>query len=359
MPILDRYILREYIRIFFLSLCGLILVYLAIEFFEKIRSFVEHNASLINMLRYFLLKLPKIIFFISPPTLLISMLITFGILARNTEIVAMEGNGISVYRISTPLIIFSLVFSFLALYLNFTFIPVSNEKADNIKDVLTGGKPKGIYLKQDKIWFRGSDHSIFNIQLIDKDSSMHGVNIYRLDNKFSISEVIDAKELSYGKDGWVLSSGIRRRFLPDGAVEMLPFETLLINLNMKPDELRKIDLEPDNMTYSNLASYVQRLESGGYNPGRYKVSLYGKISFPFVNFIMALIGIAFGLRSNRAIGIAKSIGVSVVIGFFYWVVHSIGMSLGYASVVPPLLAAWMGNIIFLAIGGYLYLTMRM
>lgn len=358
MSILDRYILKEYMKIFLLSLLGLIAVYLAVEFFDRIRGFIEHDASLINMLEYFLFRLPKIIFFISPPALLISILITLGILSRNNEIVAMEGSGISIDRISIPLLLFSMLFSFLNLYLNITAIPRANEEARFIKDAHIEKKPKGAYFKQDKIWFRGNDHSIYNIQLIDKDRRIRGIDVYRLDDKFFLSEIVEAKELSFEADGWILISGIRRRFQEDGGIETIPFDTLAINLGWRPEELRKIDVDPEDTTYSDLASYVKRLESGGYNSSRYKVNLHGKISFPFVNFIMAMIGIAFGLRNNRGIGIAKSIGISMVIGFLYWIVHSIAISLGYGGVIPPILAAWAGNIIFLIIGGYLFLNLR-
>ncbi|MEK7871044.1 MAG: LPS export ABC transporter permease LptG [Nitrospirota bacterium] len=358
MSILDRYILKEFIKIFVISLLGLLVVYLAIDFLGKIRSFMEHDAKLIVMLEYFLLKLPKVIFLISPPALLIAILITFGILSRNNEIVAMEGSGISIYRISAPLLLFSLFYSFLLLYLNVNAVPAANEEAEFVKDALIEKKPKGAQFRQDRIWFRGNDHSIFNIQIIDKDSRIRGINVYRLDDRFSISEIVEATELRYEKEEWVLISGVRRRFHPDGEIETLPFETLPVNLDWRPEELRKIEIEPDNTTYTELASYVKRLETGGYSTGRYKVDLYEKLSFPFVNFIMALIGIAFGLRNSRGIGISKSIGVSMVIGFFYWIAHSIAMSLGYGGIIPPVLAAWTGILIFFTIGGCLFITTR-
>ena len=358
MSILDRYIVKEFVKIFILSLLGLIVVYLAIDFLGNIKNFIEHDAGLFDALEYFLLKLPKVISLISPPALLIAIRITFGIFSGNNEIVAMEGSGISVYRISMPLLLFSMLYTSLLLYLNLTAIPTANGEAEFIKDVLIENKPKGAYFRQDRIWFRGNDHSIFNIQLIDKNNRIRGINVYRVDDKFSIYEIVEAKELSYEKNGWVLISGVSRRFHEDGGIETLPFETLPINLDWRPDEISKIDIDPDNTTYSSLSSYVERLESGGYSPGRYKVNLHEKISFPLVNFIMAMIGISFGLRNSRGIGIAKSIGVSMVIGFNYWIVHSIAISLGYGGVIPPILAAWAGNLIFLAIGGYLFLTMR-
>lgn len=358
MSILDRYIVKEFVRIFFLSLLGLIVVFLAIDFLDKIKNFIEHDAGSFDVVEYFLFKLPNVISFISPPALLIAILITFGIFSGNNEIVAMEGSGISVYRISMPLLAFSVLYTALLLYLNLTAIPAANEKAEFIKDVLIENKPKGAHFRQDRIWFRGNDHSIFNVQFIDKNNRIHGINVYRLDDKFSISGIVEAKELSYENNGWVLISGVSRIFHEDGGIEAVPFEALPINLNWRPDEISKIDIDPGNTTYSNLASYVERLESGGYNPGRYKVNLHEKISFPLVNFIMAMIGISFGLRNSRGIGIAKSIGVSMVIGFNYWIVHSIAISLGYGGVIPPILAAWAGNLMFLAIGGYLFLTLR-
>lgn len=358
MSILNRYILKEYLKIFTLSFLGLIVVYLAIEFFGKIRGFIEHSASLTNMLGYFLFRLPRIIFFVSPPALLLSILITFGILCKNNEIIAIESSGISLYRISIPPLLFSFFFSFLLFYLNMKAIPMANEEAGFIREALIEKGSKGAFFKQDRIWFRGDDHSILNIQLIDQDRRIYGVNIYRLDDRFSISETIEARELSFEADRWVLISGIRRRFHEEGRIEVIPFESLGIDLDWRPEELRRVEIDPEDMSYSDLSGYIRRLESGGYSLDRYKVDLHEKISLPFVNFIMAMIGIRFGLRNNRGIGIAKGIGVAMVIGFHYWVVHSIAMSLGHGGAIPPILAAWTANLIFFAVGGYLFLNIR-
>ena len=97
------------------------------------------------------------------------------------------------------------------------------------------------------------------------------------------------------------------------------------------------------MGYFELQRYINKLRTEGYDATRYVVDLHGKAAFPFVTIILAVIGIAFSLRSERSGGIAQGIGAGVVIGFSYWLVYAFGLSLGRSGTLPPLLAAWLGN----------------
>ncbi len=104
------------------------------------------------------------------------------------------------------------------------------------------------------------------------------------------------------------------------------------------------------MSFSVLYRYIVNLKKEGYETRKYLVDLYSKTSFPFVNLIMVLLGIPFSLTSGRRSGLALGVTVTVLIGFSYWIVFGINISLGYSGVIPPLVASWFTNIIFSAIG---------
>jgi lipopolysaccharide export system permease protein len=220
-------------------------------------------------------------------------------------------------------------------------------------------KNSGADVVQNKLWLRLDSRTLFNIQLIDADkTTMHGIHIYYLGNDFSLPAEVEAQTLTYEKGEWVLSLGVDRKFLPDGSIQMETFSRKPIRLNKTPQDFQQVSANPDEMTYAKLNAYIRRLSSDGFNAARYRVDLQGKKAFPFVNFMMALIGVPFALRDPRSAGVARGVAVSLAMGLFYWLVFSVGISLGHVEVFSPWLAAWSANILFLIIGSYLFLNIR-
>lgn len=335
---------------------GLIIIYLTIDLFEKLRKFIGYNAEFSHIILYFSLKLPKIIFHITPVSILLSTLITLILLSRNNEIIAMKACGISIARLSLPILSLSLFISISLLIANLSFIPTANKRLRFVKEVVIEKREEEGYLKQNRIWFRSKDHTIYNIQLLDlAKEKMYGINIYMLGKDFSLSETIEAKELLYRDGKFVLLSGIRRRFFSDGIVDIKHFEEEVIALDKKISEFKQLKIDEEEITYPELKRYVKSLIRDGYKSDRYMVDLYGKISFPFVCVIISLIGIPFGLKEVRGKGIAIGIGTGIIIGFTYWIVYSLSISLGHSSLIPPLLSAWLANILFMITGSYLFL----
>ena len=97
MTILFRYLLREYVKIFTMCFSGLMTIYLVIDFFEKVRKFLRYDASALDVLTYFALKMPGISYQIAPLAVLMATLLTIGVLSRSHEITAMRSCGISLY----------------------------------------------------------------------------------------------------------------------------------------------------------------------------------------------------------------------------------------------------------------------
>jgi lipopolysaccharide export system permease protein len=99
------------------------------------------------------------------------------------------------------------------------------------------------------------------------------------------------------------------------------------------------------MGFRELRNYIRKIRQEGYDATRYETDLQGKIAFVFVSLILALIGVAFPMRSERSGGIAQGIGIGVIIGFSYWIVFAFMLSLGRSGTLPPAAAAWATNVI--------------
>ena len=111
------------------------------------------------------------------------------------------------------------------------------------------------------------------------------------------------------------------------------------------------------MSFRELKDYIRRLEAAGFQVRKYLVELYSKLSFPLVNLVMVLVAIPFSLQSPRG-GRLVGIGLAVAIMAGYLVVHYVALAFARADLLPPLIAAWVANIVFAGIGVSLMLRAR-
>lgn len=359
MSILSRYVLKEYLKVLMITLGALVLIFLTIEFLEKIRKFSEKNAELIWVLEYFLYKSPRLVFDVLPLAVLLSTLLTLGGLSKNNEVIAFMSSGVSVFRLTRPLVVFGALLSILLFILNGTLIPTSLHKSRNVQEVKIERKAKNTTLVQNKIWLKLNSRTFFNIQLIDiAQKTMHGVHIYYMGEDFSFPEEIEAQSLIYENGGWILYAGIHRKFQPDGTIQAQTFSRKPIALNKTPEDFLQAAAIPNEMTYGHLDSYIAQLAENGFDSTRYRVDLRGKQAFPFVNLVMVLMGIPFALGHNRSAGIARGVFISLILGLLYFLVFSVSISLGRVGVLAPWLAAWGANLLFLIVALYLFSNIR-
>jgi len=348
--IISKYILREFYKIFFLSSISFISLYLIVDFFEKIKSFISHKASINLVSLFFLYKIPFILFHIIPIAVLLSTLLTFTILSRNQEIVAMKASGINLSSICAPILISSFLISFLLFILNESVIPYATKKSEYIENVCIKKKQPAGFYKQNQIWYK-SQNAIYNIQIFDpKNNVLKGITINNLDKDFNLVRRIDAKEARWSTKGWIFYDVRIRSWQEDGFFKSQSFSKKMISLPETPQDFKKAEGNPEEMTFSELLEYIKKIESEGYDATKYVVDLHLKISFPLVSLIMAILGIPFALKAERGGGIALSIGTSIFIGFVYYFIYAFSRSLGHSGILPPIISAWLTNILFGIIG---------
>ncbi|MEK6657846.1 MAG: LPS export ABC transporter permease LptG [Nitrospirota bacterium] len=359
MKILSKYIIESFLRTFILCMSTIIVLYIIVDLVENLEYFIRHKVFITYIIQFFILKFPMIIFQTSPVAILLSTLFTLGVLSKNSEITAMKASGISLYNVINPLLALTFFISIFILLGNETIVPYATQKFYRVKYLMIEKKPQKIFFKQDKVWFRDSGNAIFNIQLLDaKNSQFKGISVYKFDSEFNLTARIDAKEMVYEEGKWHLIEGVLKNFLKDRNIDIKPFDKEYISLDKTPEEFKKTIKNPDEMSFAELRNYVARLRQEGFNVTRYVVDLYAKTAIPFANFILCLIAIPFALKSSRSSGIIMGIGISTIIAFLYIIILSFGISLGKGGILPPLLAAWLANIIFSTAGAVMLISTR-
>ena len=348
MNILFRYISINFLKLFVVCIASFLLVYLAIDTMSKFWKLSSREVPLIDIWKYFLFKIPLILTQITPMATLLSTLLTLGLLSRNSEITVMKSCGISVYSISVPILLLSVTISIFSLFTNEYIVPYSNKRFKEIEDYRPWRKSKKRLFKRDKIWYFGKN-TIYNIELLDiKNKALREVTLFKMNDNFAIVERIDAKRAIWEKGQWTFINGVKRRFKDDFRIES--FKEKNIPLEEKFSDFTVIKQSPEEMTFKELKRHIEKLKKMGLDYTRYIVDLLSKIAFPLANIILPLIGIPYALKTGRSAGIASGVGLSIVIGFTYFVIMTFNVSLGHVGVLPPFMAAFGTNIIFGLVG---------
>jgi lipopolysaccharide export system permease protein len=145
-------------------------------------------------------------------------------------------------------------------------------------------------------------------------------------------------------------------FTPDGSAGLTRQASEIIKLNLVAADLKVVAKSAEDMGFRALWRYCTTIRDSGYDATRYLTLLHAKLSLPFAALIMAFLGIPFSLKDNRSGGLGIGIGISVVIGFSYFVINALLLSLGQAGALPPPVAAWAANLLFAAAGLWFTLT---
>jgi lipopolysaccharide export system permease protein len=357
MGILDRYIARTWLRLLALCLGGFVSLYLIVDLIEKIPRFMRAGGEVSVILEYFLWKLPEIIGRTASFSILMTTLLTLGVLSRDSEITAMRSCGVSLLRISMPMLALGFVASIILLLNAELVLPGSYARTEMIDRVKIKKRGERVTFKRNNIWFR-SGNMILQARLFEpKTRTLSGVVIWGVDDALNPISRIDAESAIFQEGRWTLKSARQKKFEGSGFVNKSA-ETLNLDLKLKIEDLQVLDGDADNMSIRTLAEYAENLKRGGYHAFRYLTLMHTKIATPFAAIIMVLLGIPFALRSGRSGGIAMGIGASIGIGFAYFIVNAVMLSYGRSGVLPPVLAAWGANIFFMAGGIWLAFTVK-
>ncbi|MGH9857186.1 MAG: LptF/LptG family permease, partial [Acidobacteriota bacterium] len=210
--LLDKYIVKEFIRNFVLILIALVLIAELIEATQLVDDLFRNKASVSVLFQYLKFNIPQWIFYVVPVTALTTTLVTFGTLTKNSEVIAMKSSGISLYRISLPIVIVAMFLSIFAFWLQDYILPFTNKIAHNYKDALKG-HPRQNYMTTERHWIAGAD-GFYNYDLFDmRKGRMFGFSIYQMDlDDFVLKKRIYAREAVYKNQKWQLQNGWQRTF---------------------------------------------------------------------------------------------------------------------------------------------------
>ncbi len=353
MKILHRYILIQFLKTFFLCLAGFVFLFLIFDFMDRIDNILSEDVTVGIVLQYFLFKIPMTLNLMLPVAGLVSMLLTFGILSRNSEITAMRAAGIRVLWLAKPVLLTGAIISMFAFTLNETLVPFSQQRVREIYNIDIKQKDKRGGYSGSNLWWREGGQ-FYSVALFDsRTKSFFGLTQLKIDEKdFSIRYRTDAgKTVWVNKElGWNME-GVTEYDFKDRSNPLVTRQSrLALPIAKQPKDLFDFASDTETMNLSRIRKFIRQQQENGLPVRAYLADMNEKIAFPFVNFIVLLVSLPFALRPARSGSMAGSFLAGMILAFTYYAVHSFSVAMGRAEMYPPLLSAWLANIVLGVVG---------
>lgn len=358
MTLLSRHIFGEFLRYFLGIVIGILIVYLCMDFLQKADNFIAAKANIRQVVSYFLYSLPGMTGTTLPIAALLAALLSLGNLSRHSEIIAMRAGGASLGMIIAPVLAGGILISAFGFINNEFIMPRYAARANYIKNVEIEKKQQRVVFQQQKLWLRGPDNSIANIELVTPDrNEMIGINIFKMNKDFSVRERITAGSLLWENGAWRLKDS-RKYIISDSGTTAQPADGEIFNIVESPADLGMIAKTSAEMNFPELWDYVKRLKMSGYKAARYEVDLHNKLAFPLASFLMVLIATPLSLQKVRSGGFARGIALAVLVAFIYWSLMSAGTALARSGALLPVQGAWLANVLFGSASFYILFKMQ-
>ena len=370
MNLIDRYLLREWLKILGLILCATIGLLVIQALYDSFRDLIELHVHGPDLLLYYAVLLPSYFSVVLPISLLLSLLFVLGKLHRNNEILAIRAAGLNIFRTTRSLWLASLVFCGISLLLNARVVPWSVEASNRLME--------GFQLRSEARKTGGGNFGMVTGVAFDNTRAgrmwyinryarfarkAYGVTVSELDAKRRERTRLMAREAWYdpGRHAWVFLDGRELWFDPDtgDVVRSTVFPELIVpHFNEDPALMLLIDRRPVDLSFFELRHIVEHFTSED-NPKvlPYAVRYYGLQADTLVPLIILAIAIPFavsGVRVSPAVGVSKSIGLF----FLYYILNSFATMLGNGGYVDPLWAAWMPNLAMTGLAAFFFGRMR-
>jgi LPS export ABC transporter permease LptG/LPS export ABC transporter permease LptF len=355
--LIDRYISRLYVRVAGLSFLALLGLFYISTFIDRSDKVFKGQATTAMIGQLLVLMTPQFIYYVIPIAALLSALVTYGLLARSSELTVMKACGISLYRTALSVVVLSLGFSAILFTLEQRLMASANRQAEQLDARIRGIEPKTLNLLSRR-WVVGPDRVIYHYGLFDPQrNEMFGLSAFTpLKDRWGLAAATFARHAVYRNNVWVGEQGWMQDFTVDPPKWTTIDKTPLPGVEA-PEYFTTEPPDAELMSVSELRRYIEELEPSGYNATPLKVELHRKLAFPFVTVVMALLAVPFGISAGRH-GALYGVGLGIVIALSYWILISAFVAIGKAGLLTPALAGWAPNILVVGLAAYLFLRAR-
>ncbi len=356
MTIVHRHLLSTFFRNLGFTIVGALVLFTLIDLLDHLGSFVDNDATVWQMVRYYTFKAVWIVDTVLPIAMLMATLFTVGTMARYLELTALFASGWSLMKVTRPLIVFSLLVTLFSLAWREYVLPEANMRRNQVWEVEIHGNPNTIRPTQ-QIALTGRDGRLYYARKFNPNTGiLTGLKIINHEGAI-ITERVDAARAEWDGSHWTLIEGTRRVF--DGEEETtVTFDRLTArDLQVDPKSFYRDRIRQEDMNIRQLRDHVDLVKYSGGDPTSGLVDIQFNFAFPMVNLIVVLMGIILA-SGPRKTTVASGFGLTLLVSFVYYLFMNFGRALGHNGTLPPIPAAWAGNVVFAFLFMFLFARAR-
>jgi lipopolysaccharide export system permease protein len=351
--ILDRYVLREFLGYLALGMITFLGIFIVVDVFEKVDTFVDGEAPVALVARFYLYYAPWVAVQVLPVAMLLASLMALGRLVRQHELTAMLMAGMSLARAYGAVLVFGMLVSIGAFALEQGVVPEANYQRRIILQHDIKKKPRPSSRRERDVLYVGRGGRIYTIGSYDPERALMRDVIIEEREQNVVTRRIDAQLGRWIDDHWELT-GVTIRTFDGDRLDEEQRSTLELDVPERPRDFARVEREPEEMGWRALGALIERRRLSGSPVTQQIVDWHMKFAFPLINFIVVLIGAALSTRIRRG-GMAVGFGLSLLISFIYYCGLRAGQALGHGGALPPVVAAWIANLLFGGVALVLFL----
>lgn len=354
--IVDWYIIRKFIGTYFFAIALIISISIVFDVNENLAKFTQYHAPIRAIVfDYYLNFIPYFANLFSPLFVFIAVIFFTSKLAGNSEIISMLAAGISFKRLMRPYMISAALISLLTFYLGSYVIPKGNIVKQNFETIYKNKKKN---TSAENVQLQVGKGVIAAVQHYDNTVKRgYGFNLYKFENKKLVSH-LTAQEIQYDtisdtRYHWKLSSWRIREMkgLRETITSGIRADTLIL---MEPTDLVFSKGQQETFTTPQLKEYISKqIDRGSSNVVQYEVEYHKRIASSFASFILTTIGVSLSSRKRKG-GMGLYLGIGLALSFSYIMLQTVSSTFAINANTPPMLAAWIPNIIFSIVAYFCY-----
>lgn len=337
----------------FYCLAAFLMIFIIFDLFSHLSDFIEAGTAFPQIIRFYVFLIPSIIVYVVPISLLLAVLYSLSQLTRNNEIVAVRACGVSLYRLLVPYIVVGFFASVGVWIINESIAPwsaywteqfVRGEKHRDDVSIFVAHNLAYRNPIERRNWFIGEfDTRTYNMRHIE-------VTQLREDGADKLKYT--ARDGQWLDGRWWFSHVQIQEFDERGNPRLpkMDMRREMIELTETPRDFINVTKDPEFLSSRELIEFLRvHRHLSSDTIARIEVDLQYRLAMPWTCFIVTLLGLPIGSHTGRR-GAMLGIALALTLFFSYYVFINFGLALGKNQTLPPWLAAWFPNMLFLGIG---------
>jgi lipopolysaccharide export system permease protein len=345
--ILDRYLVRQFLPVFFVALTMFVMLLGLIDLFSNLVRYLNYEvpASQILLVSYYYI--PKSLSFATPISLLFAAAYTLGDLYARNELTSIFSSGIPFWRFIISLLVIGAVVSVLSFFFQDKVVVPTFKKKNDLGSVLLH-QPRATNNSNIVIKARNGQ-IIYSIDYFDDSTtSLNGVNIIEQNDRGEFLSLIRAPRAVWTGEYWSFSLAVIYSW--DGQfLRVRSLEDSVDTYREHPEAFRRSAVDAEDLPAKDAAALVRDLKTAGLPFIGALADYYHRFSFSAVSFVVMFLSISMGGRFKKNI-LLMSLLASLVASVVFYVMEMISMMMARLGYIPPLVGAWFPIIVFSTLG---------